>query len=330
MMYRQSPARVATYTPEKAGGCKCGTCAKCRKRNSSIRAPSAPLWAPAVPEAERGHRWRHDFSRIPPHGPHPMFAMVDRSPDADDGVLDREGERRQKGSTSTSPSTSGTGPPFVCGVDVTVRLKDAVADTKSYFYGWDDDEREEVCESLHSLWTGDVAWDIIEMHAQVTKDVLNNAHRPPCATSGAKPACGSSVTVDGFCHFAGSANYVIFGVMCKLCFHFYERLLKNASFFSPTMGYLMGKAQFTKDGMLGLIDLYKKYVPLITGSAPAANIKAAKHWSIAGYQLWPAHAKTPAPDRANCDLTCPVATKDRFNISWYPHLNKYKRRRGVR
>jgi hypothetical protein len=87
---------------------------------------------------------------------------------------------------------------------------------------------------------------------------------------------------------------------------------------------------FTQSGMLGTIDLYKKWLPRLKFDSVASNIEAAKAWSIAGYNRWPS-VPTPAPDRSNCVTDCPNKSDyTSFKVSWYPTLHPYKRRRGVR
>jgi hypothetical protein len=221
---------------------------------------------------------------------------------------------------------------FSCGVEVTDLIKGAIKDAKAAFAGWGEDDQIEACQALAKLTTGDIAWDIIELHFQVKEDWLNKKFRPPCATSGANPACGSSVTVDGGCHFAGSANYVIFGVMCRLCSDFAAAAYKRTSWYHildlDTLRQL--KLQFDESGMLSLIDLYKKWVPRLKGDSAAGNIEAAKAWSKAGYNGWPTVA-SPAPDRSNCATDCPNKSDcASFTVSWYPKLNPYERRRGIR
>ncbi len=254
-----------------------------------------------------------------------------RAPDRRSGPADWEGDRRERRSAGSNPGTGSTGgakpASFACGIDVTDATKAAITTTRGEFAKLSPDKKMEACEALSSLSTGAYAWDIIDLHSQVTSDVLNKPFRPICATSGASPACGSSVTVDGSCHFAGSSNYVIFGVMCKLCSTYYHDMLNNASWYEifDNDTYRRGILQFTKSGMLGLIDLYKKYIPLLTLDSPAGNIDAAKRWSIAGYDGWPTGVSTPAADRANCTLTCPHRAAGLFKVSWYPFLNPYSR-----
>ena len=254
-----------------------------------------------------------------------------REPDRRDPA-DLEGERRQRREAghATSPASATAGPPasFACGIDITDMTRVAIRSAQTAFGSLANDKKHEACSALYSLRTGDYAWDIVELHAQVKSDTLNQPFRPICATSGATPACGSSVQIGGSCHFAGSANYVIFGVMCKLCSDYYTDLLNRASWYEvfDKDTYQTAKTQFSVEGMFGLIDLYKKYVPLLKGDSTAPNINAAKRWSIAGYDGWPNNAATPPADRGNCTMTCPHRATSAFQVSWYPFMHPYARR----
>jgi hypothetical protein len=233
----------------------------------------------------------------------------------------------RQGLPQNAGGSDPVGPPFLCGVDVTDALKKTVNQLPATFSGWSEDEKEDACNALTALTTGGMAWDIIEMHGQVTSDVINRhsgggratSFCAPCATPGAVPACGSSVTIDGTCHFAGSANYVIFGKMCQLCRDFADAEYDSHSWLTDTP-YRMMQISFSKAGMISLIDFYKKWVPLLMNDFPASNIEAAKRWATAGYDGWPS-VGTPTPDRANCgDCSKPSGYKW-FNVSWYPKLN---------
>ena len=275
-------------------------------------------------------------------GLQPIYASTGgrRDPTAQSGPLDWEGQRRLDGAAQnqTQPTAGGTTPTtFACGVNVTRGMERSVNSAKKAFGSWNDADKNSACQALTNWSTGAFAWDIIELHSQVTSDSLNRAFRPRCATSGATPPCGSSVTVGGSCHFAGSANYVIFGVMCRLCNSFYADLLNQMSSnlhwaadflsnHSPRDYARRNRDKFNENGMLYLIDLYKKYIPLATMDPVARNIRAAKRWSQAGFHGWPAGRGTPAGDRSNCTLTCTQAAVIPLRVSWYPHLNPYQRR----
>jgi hypothetical protein len=241
----------------------------------------------------------------------------------------------QKTDDDSDDDDSGHVVAGVCGPNVTSQVKQVVADTKKAFKGLVEDQRNDSCRALISLEYGYAAWDIVELHNN--KWILD--YRPECATKGASPHCGSTVQVDGTCHYAGSANYVIWGVMCKLCYDHYDQGLKDQARFEPgagagsyaSQGYTeRDRDEFNESGMLSYIDLYK-------GShwynwwTESGNFDACNKWALAGYHDWATgHASSPAGDRANCSTTCPLvygslsnpdSPKGPFRLHWYPHFS---------
>ena len=202
---------------------------------------------------------------------------------------------------SPVPAPTPTPSRFICGPDVTTQVHDSVDHTKTTFAGWTGTQKENACHDLISLVTGGFAWDINELH--------NNAwilrYRPSCASQYATPHCGSSVQVGTDCHYAGSANYVIFGVMCKLCHtHF-------------TMIGSPDASKFTESEMLEWINKYKGTG--FTGLAtPRDNFVPSQNWATAGFRGWPS-ASAPAGDRSNCSPSCPLPyTGSAFLVHWVP------------
>lgn len=202
------------------------------------------------------------------------------------------------------PSTSTPAPQHICGPDVTTQVEDAVSNTKSTFNTiWGTMEKENACQALISLTTGGFAWDIVDLH--------NNAwilgYRPACATRGARPPCGSTVQVGRECSYAGSPNYVVYGVMMRLCNSYYE----NA-------GRTDDANDFTRGEMLDWINFYKGTGPLGIGT-PSGNFIPSQNWAEAGYDGWPA-ATTPSGDRNNCHPSCGTAySGSAFRVHWHPH-----------
>jgi len=193
-------------------------------------------------------------------------------------------------------------PKFICGPDVTKQVGDAVGLADALFTGWTSDQRNEACEDLRGVSTGQFAWDIVNLH--------NNAwilgYRPVCATQGATPPCGSSVQVGNECYYAGSPNYVIFGTMCALC-HDHFRAQNRAG---ANAGYT-GWMDFTTQSMLDLIDLYK---------SSSDNVGPSKAWAVAGRDGWPSGGSPPSGDRPGCAPQCsqPYTGGD-FQVNWYPY-----------
>jgi outer membrane protein OmpA-like peptidoglycan-associated protein len=207
----------------------------------------------------------------------------------------------------TMPAETITGRRFtnVCGPDITQALQDAVAYTRSTFAGWTPTQRDNACDALDSVSTGAIAWDIVDLH--------NNAwilsYRPDCATAGGTPPCGSTVQVGDQCYYAGSANYVIFGVMCKLCCDHYAAI--------PD---LSGTYRFSPSSMRALIDIYKGSG--VTGlGTPSANYGPSRDWALAGYAGWPSGGAPPVGDRSNCGPICPTPFRGpAFRVNWCPNL----------
>ncbi len=188
----------------------------------------------------------------------------------------------------------------VCGPDVTQRISEALAKLKSDFGGVPVKQQDDLCDTLDHLPIALVTWDINDLH--------NNAwilsyRADGCATSGADPRCGSSVQIGTECYYAGSANYVVFGVMCRLC---HDHFIGTPD-----------AARFDESRMLRLIKEYKGWGLL------GANISTAEGWASAGYNGWPAGGIAPAGDRSNCSPTCPTSPNLilPFDIRWCPYFD---------
>ena len=176
----------------------------------------------------------------------------------------------------------------VCGPDITKQLAEAVKRTKANFKTWTTAQKDASCLSLVNPFgsgynNAAVSWDIEELH----DDNWTLTYRPDCATKGCKPPCGQTVQVDDQCFYRGSPNYVIFGVMCKLC----------AKHKAATGG---NSAVYSSGAMQALINLYKP---------TSKNRATSQAWAQAGYDDWPV-AATPTGDRNSCKPTCTKPYRD--------------------
>lgn len=194
----------------------------------------------------------------------------------------------------------GEKPMFVCGPNVTAEVISAISGLRSTFKSFSPTQQEEVCEALVSYSLGEVAWDIVELCDKCKGGnawILNSF--PPCATQHTPAKCGATVQIGDECFFSGSANYVIYGVMFKLC---------SALDFDT----------FNLDEALSWIRFYKK--PF--GFQKGANLPTALQWAKAGYSGWPSGG-TPSPgDRPKCKPLCPLPYKGpSFRVRWCPHQN---------
>jgi len=256
-------------------------------------------------------------------------------------------------STPSPPSAPTVKPPEngVCGPNLTKPISAAIKMTQHTFKDiWTPDQRDEACNGIINQKTAATAWDIPELHHQGWIE----DYRPECATWTTYPRCGwftsdpdfktdrqiaASITIDNSCHLAGSVNYVIYGVMCKLCYDEYDRRygeavsrmaktplyhpfdILRASSDQDTMDTF--RSQYTENMMLASVWAYKGHILFIRSAS--GNYEAAKRWASAGYNGWPGGATTPTPDRAKCAVPCPLAYGSRgaqtgdFHVNWYPH-----------
>jgi len=174
-----------------------------------------------------------------------------------------------------------------CGPDITNSLEDALSRTKTTFAGWSTTRRLVACDSLHNGW-GAIGWEINQL-GPGPRDRLVDKYRPDCSTCVEQP----TVQVEGGCHYAGSVNYVVYGVMFRLCHEHFENPI----------------AEFTEDVMTKYITRWKK----LHG---APNLQASLNWAKAGYNNWPAR-RTPPPELPNC-AECSQEYTRRMTVRWLP------------
>jgi hypothetical protein len=119
------------------------------------------------------------------------------------------------------------------------------------------------------------------------RERLTRRYRPKCST------CGFSVQAGGGCHYTGSVNYAVFGVMMRLCHGHYE-----GSTFADW---------FSRESMLELIYTYKH---------DSANYQASNEWALAGYRS-SAVMPSPPADRPACG-GCATPFRERLTFKWLP------------
>jgi hypothetical protein len=196
-------------------------------------------------------------------------------------------------------------PKPICGPDVFKEVRDACSKTRSTFSKRANLDKMASCFELTSYIAGWDAWDINELHNH--DEWLSDYFDYGCAGMYGSP-CHRTVSLDNKCYYPGSINYVIYGVMFKLCNSFFLSL--NSEFSAYASDYTAGE-------MLEWIDLYKGKG--ITGFAtPSGNYGPSLSWAYAGYNGWPS-AGSPAADRPKCSPTCPQPySGGAMTVHWGP------------
>ena len=182
----------------------------------------------------------------------------------------------------------------ICGPDITNALEDALGRVKSEFAGWSSTKRNLACANLVTLPGAAISWDVKEL-GPGGREQFAAQNRPACST------CGLTVQVGNDCHYAGSVNYVVYGVMMRLC---RDYLSKESSSFSDW---------FSQEEMLELIYIHKNQ----TGTQ-AANFQASNEWALTGYSTGSVRP-TPPGDRKGCER-CPQSYTGRgLTVRWFPY-----------
>ncbi|HKP96636.1 MAG TPA: DUF4157 domain-containing protein [Fibrobacteria bacterium] len=138
------------------------------------------------------------------------------------------------GTTPAGPAPTAV--PRICGPDITSSLNTMLGTVEPWFRGLSGFQRNRSCAGLGpggflALVNPIMAWDTRELFlpntgwldAYYTRSSCGSPRdagcpgdptRRLCETAG---SCGNSVIVDGKCMLAGTANYALFGKMCRLC-----------------------------------------------------------------------------------------------------------------
>jgi len=159
---------------------------------------------------------------------------------------------------------------------------------ESRFEGWGSLKRNHACSSLVTLPGAAFSWDINQL-TRGGRERLAARYRPKCST------CGYAVQVGGDCHYSGSVNYAVFGVMMRLCHdHYADDGPAVADWFSS-------------NAMLELIYLYKY---------DAANYQPSREWARAGYDS-SSLSRIPRGDRPLCG-PCSKPHTGGLTYRWLP------------
>jgi hypothetical protein len=200
-----------------------------------------------------------------------------------------------KGGCAPGPVSPDCGPKR-CGPDITDALEDALTRVKSAFSGWSNVRRYDACIGLVTVPGAAVSWDIKELGPGGRESFTRQY--PGCGT------CGYSVQVGNDCHYAGSVNYAVYGVMMRLC---HDHLSREDSSIADW---------FTQQEMLELVYIHKNLNWSLT---QGANFQASNEWALAGYKTGSIRPFPPG-DRQNCTERCKPYDGPGLTVRWLPNV----------
>ena len=211
-------------------------------------------------------------------------------------------DSRGTGPDAGLPPVSPTPVHGRCGPDMTDKITEAIDNTHRAFGTWRDEIKDAACISLRDVLVGISSWDIMDIN-QYQIDQLNRQFMPTCAWSPPDPGigCGRSIEVFPGCYYAGSANYVIFGHMFRICHDHYSG-----------RGQQQNAALYNGQQAEVWTDRWKTI-------QRASNVQAALEWTRAGYNLWRRGSAQPTSDRPSCWPNCATPyTGDVLEVHWGP------------
>jgi len=218
---------------------------------------------------------------------------------------------------------------FICGPDISTPLRNVFTNIQTWFRSTalTDFQRARSCAgivgNLISFVNPIMAWDIRQLFLPNTSWLAFPPHFPPCGSpaSGAPASddrenattspCGNSVQVGSRCFLAGTANYGTYGIMCKLCFDHYLRMVISKPWLLPFMGTL---SDYSEGGMITRILLYKS----VSFDNPIPPIA----WALAAYWGGPGAVPSRGENRSHCTDRCPAGNSRTlpFSFVWEPYM----------
>jgi Domain of unknown function (DUF4157) len=224
-----------------------------------------------------------------------------------------------------------TTPPHICGPDVTTQVQGVLREMQDYFSSLSHPDKCHHCHTLHSLFSGLAAWDIMHLYCQNADwiDMLtrtrhcaipgNGSPEDPCDEP--TNQCTHSVRHSGRCVLAGTLNYFAWGQMHRLC-HNYSLTSENHMYVPeglldprPPERNVINPDDFEESDMTFYINLYKGWGAVEDPSAPVAFARAAFRDG--------AYAVPPVENRRHCNQECParwasIVMPRHFDWTWMP------------
>jgi RHS repeat-associated protein len=214
--------------------------------------------------------------------------------------------RYVKNAAGVAVDPSGQQTCSACGPDVTAPVRAALQMTINQFWSWSDARKHGQCNQLVDVSSGGglICWDIEQLHYWAWKlggPYDDHSYYPTCATPSA--TCGNTLAINSTCWYAGSINYVVFGVMMRICNDWVMRSL--------TYGW----NDFSISTLRDLVWLYKG-----RPGRTSPNYEQSLAWAESGYSYYSAavNPSTVAPDRPHCNNSCGSWKTGSMSVHWLP------------
>ena len=181
-----------------------------------------------------------------------------------------------------------------CGPDVTLPLVNTLTRIRSVFDNWGDIQKGLKCLPVVGYLWGN-AWEIEQLHSSP----FNYYHIDSvyCANN----SCTDTVTVDDKCFHSWAVNYVIFGLMSRLC----------ARGFLPAYWADLLAAR-------GIVWFYNTAMSIFDPNQYHYGDNSEKEpWVEAGFYYWPAYPTPAAPSSTGSCEECPLPSVPERIFNWH-------------
>jgi outer membrane protein OmpA-like peptidoglycan-associated protein len=175
----------------------------------------------------------------------------------------------------------------ICGPKIDNALKRVLGEVAKAFLSWDVIDQVHNCDSLTSIVMVTNEWDIEQLHFEAIKPNFKGCGIPEKGED--EKACSQTVEVDGKCFLAGTVNYVLWGLICRLC---------NMRFGYPS-----------HSTMENLVWLYNR--------VGADDPGPPGEWAEIGWKIFSGTAP-PVGNRSSCQPKCPHEHTTPFSWQWLP------------
>ena len=211
--------------------------------------------------------------------------------------------RRRKTSPEPEPEPTPPSPPTrSCGPDISRQLTIVLSDIQRAFADpsvpeW---KRELACDNLVTPTPAAImGWDIIDLFLPHTGWLRTGRCGVPIINTEDPAGCGNTVEVDGACHLAGTVNYSMYGIACRLCSDRHRKVLP------------VGLDSWTLGDMKFWVGFYN------VADTTGGGIGPPTDWAVATYLGGPTGRPTSA-NRSSCPVVGCATAHSSFDFAWPP------------
>lgn len=192
-----------------------------------------------------------------------------------------------------------------CGPAIDRELTAVLSEIQRAFHASSSWRREAACDSLVTPPFAIMAWDILDLFLPHTSWLRHGSCGLPRIGREDPAGCANTVEVDGKCHLAGTVNYAMFGIVCRLCS---DRHMRALPAFLDTL-----TNQWSLFDTQALVTAYNLL------DSTGGGVGPPRDWATATWLRGPTGRPSGPSNRASCPVGCPdPPDHTSFDFAWPP------------